>query len=161
MVDPITYIALMLQIDPAVAAAWVPLLILTCNFIARKIPDNAGGLLGIVRKICKVVGLHASSTITKGVTIEDIVRAQSIGLPVTTQRSGLFNTRKDGRVGINEGGFVDLRLLGLVAVSLGFVALLGGCATTKVAAEYLCKNREAVIAAAQQYCGINWDRPTN
>lgn len=43
--------------DPSILA----LVVLAAQIIGRAIPDSAGGILGIVRKLAKVVGLYVKN----------------------------------------------------------------------------------------------------
>lgn len=44
------------------------------QLVTRLIPDDATGWKGTVRKITSVVGLYASSRITQGITVRDVVK---------------------------------------------------------------------------------------
>lgn len=44
------------------------------QLVTRLIPDDATGWKGTVRKITSVIGLYASSRVTKGITIRDVVK---------------------------------------------------------------------------------------
>ena len=43
--------------DPSIIA----LVVLAAQIIGRAIPDSAGGILGIVRKLAKIVGLYVKN----------------------------------------------------------------------------------------------------
>jgi len=45
------------------------------NLVGRVIPDDATGILGIIRKVCKFIGLYVPNTITPGVTTNDVAKA--------------------------------------------------------------------------------------
>jgi len=44
------------------------------QLVARLIPDDSTGWKGTVRSIASVVGLYASSRVTKGITVRDVVK---------------------------------------------------------------------------------------
>lgn len=43
--------------DPSIIA----LIVLAAQIIGRAIPDSAVGILGIIRKVAKIIGLYASN----------------------------------------------------------------------------------------------------
>ncbi len=45
------------------------------NVGARLIPNDATGALGVLRKICSIVGVYVSSRVTSGVTLNDVASA--------------------------------------------------------------------------------------
>jgi len=45
------------------------------NILAKRIPDDAPGWLGTLRKVCAVVGLHTTDRVTAGVSIKDVAKA--------------------------------------------------------------------------------------
>lgn len=67
----------MLGMDPATLAAVVFVVYAVCQLIGRLIPDDATGVLGVIRKICKVFGLYVSNRITRGVSVNDVAREQA------------------------------------------------------------------------------------
>lgn len=44
------------------------------NVVGRVIPDDAKGILGVVRKVAKVVGLYASNRVKSGKSVNTVVR---------------------------------------------------------------------------------------
>lgn len=48
---------------------------LVAQLVARLIPDDAGGVLGIVRKIASVLGLYASNRVSSGISLKTIAGA--------------------------------------------------------------------------------------
>mgnify|MGYP001562861810 CR=1 FL=1 len=51
------------------------ILVLACRVIARIIPDDKAGILGMVRKITRGIGLDVSNRISSGVSINDVSKA--------------------------------------------------------------------------------------
>src|SRR3546814_10140508 len=70
--DYIPDLAKLLGVEPSTALLIVGLLIALMNLGGRLIPDDATGWLGFVRKICKLVGLYASTRITSKMTVNKI-----------------------------------------------------------------------------------------
>lgn len=50
-------------------------LALTSRVVARVIPDDKTGFLGLVRKVTRVIGIDVSNRITSGVSINDVSKA--------------------------------------------------------------------------------------
>lgn len=48
---------------------------LVCRVTGKLIPDSATGILGLVRKVVKFVGLQVENRIEPGVTTEDVSKA--------------------------------------------------------------------------------------
>lgn len=69
MIPPI---AQMLGIEPATALLFLGVIVALANLLGRLIPDDKTGILGLVRSICKVVGLYASNRIASGLTVNKI-----------------------------------------------------------------------------------------
>lgn len=72
--DLIPPVAQALGIDPATALLIFGVLVAGANLVARIIPDDKTGPLGIIRKISKVIGLYASNKVTSGVTVNQVAR---------------------------------------------------------------------------------------
>lgn len=49
-----------MELTPEMAAA-VALIIAIAQFVGKVIPDSATGVLGVIRKIAKVIGLYVSN----------------------------------------------------------------------------------------------------
>lgn len=174
MIDPITYIAILLKIDPTLVAATIPMIILVANWLSRLIPDNATGVLGFSRSVLKVIGLYASSRVAPGLTVSDIskmviqppmgnvmagkitehaidqVMQEAVSERPLSIKNNPFRRRHDGRFEPNEEGFVSrdlLRLMATALLGLGAVSLTA-CATLsgKETLSYVCKNRETIRA---------------
>src|SRR3546814_20802821 len=77
--DYIPDLAKLLGVEPSTALLIVGLLIALMNLGGRLIPDDATGWLGVVRKICKLVGLYASNRIRSKLTVNKIAEPTGIG----------------------------------------------------------------------------------
>lgn len=64
-----------LGFDGVGLVALYSMLVLGCRLIARVIPDDKTGFLGLIRKVSRVVGLDLSNRITSGVSINDVSKA--------------------------------------------------------------------------------------
>ncbi len=89
--DPITLIAHYFGWDPAVLLATIPIVVIIANYVSRIIPDDQTGFLGIVKTVCKVIGLYASNKITAGITVTDVAKATQTVIPAVTEVAKLPN----------------------------------------------------------------------
>jgi hypothetical protein len=63
----LAFIAAKVGVDVVSLLALVGALVALANVIGKMIPDDATGPLGIVRKVCKVIGLYVpNKTVAKG-----------------------------------------------------------------------------------------------
>lgn len=170
MIDPITYLAMLLGVSPVRVAMYLPLIILVSNWLSRLIPDTATGWKGVARSILKVVGLYASSRVAPGLTVSDISKMviqppldgkmigkitehaidQTMAEAVPDQpviRNNPFKRRPDGRAIPTEDGFVRKDLLAILMICM-IVPFLAGCTTfaARPTISYVCKNRETIRA---------------
>ncbi len=67
-------IAAFFNVEPATVLLFVGVLVAVCNLAGRLIPDTATGVLGTIRKICKLVGLYASNRVTPNASVNDAAR---------------------------------------------------------------------------------------
>lgn len=100
-------IAQMLGLDPATLLLLVGVIVAVGNLLGRLIPDDATGVLGIVRKISKFVGLYASNRVSSGLSVNQVARqvlpeveevnrkVDSVVRTVSIARSG-FGKQKKG-----------------------------------------------------------------
>lgn len=72
--DPVQYIADQLGISQATLALLIPLIILVSNYLSRAIPDDSVGVMGVLNKVFKVLGLYLSSRVTSGVSVDQIAK---------------------------------------------------------------------------------------
>lgn len=79
-------IAAFFNIEPAtVLLLWIVGATM-CNITSRMIPDSAGGWLGTVRNITRVIGLHVPNRVLPRVTVDElaadaVVAATQKGVP--------------------------------------------------------------------------------
>ena len=59
-------------------------LVTVCNLLGRIIPDSATGVLGVIRKIAKVVGLYLGNRVTPNVSTNTVGRAIAATVPDST-----------------------------------------------------------------------------
>lgn len=70
----IPQVAQMLGIEPATALLLVGIIIAVSNLAGRLIPDDKTGVLGMIRTICKFIGLYASNRVASGLTVNEIAK---------------------------------------------------------------------------------------
>jgi len=73
-------IAKAIGISPTTLLLLVMIITTAAKAAARRIPDTATGWLGVVRRVCKVVGVQVNSQIAPGITMNDIAKA-SLAVP--------------------------------------------------------------------------------
>lgn len=73
--DLIPPLAQALGVEPASALLFLGVAVTACNLAGRLIPDDATGVLGGVRKVCKAVGLFFPNRISSGVSVDDVAKA--------------------------------------------------------------------------------------
>jgi hypothetical protein len=69
-------IATALGIEPESLAMITLVVVLAARALGNRIPDDATGFPGIVRKVAKVVGVYVPNRITSGANVNDIARAE-------------------------------------------------------------------------------------
>jgi len=72
--DLIPDVAAFLHVTPATALLLLGFVVSLCNLTGRLIPDEATGWKGLVRKVCKLVGLYASNRVASGVSVNDVTK---------------------------------------------------------------------------------------
>lgn len=70
----LNYLAGALGVDPPTFLLILGVVVAVSNLIGRVIPDDATGVLGLVRKVAKVLGLYLSNRVTGGVSVNDTAR---------------------------------------------------------------------------------------
>lgn len=83
-----------LQVPPQYAIL-VAILVLVFNIAGRAIPDSATGLLGFVRKVCKVLGLYLANRVRPGVSNNDGTRIAIDAISVAETAHQRIDTRKE------------------------------------------------------------------
>lgn len=68
-------VAGMLNVDPATLLLYIGIICTGCNIVGRLIPDDKTGPLGVVRDVCKVLGVYAPNRVATGVTVNDVARS--------------------------------------------------------------------------------------
>lgn len=71
----------LLGLDPEMAALALGVLVAIANLVGKAIPDSATGPLGIVRKVCKVLGLYIGNKVTPTINNNDVARAVAATVP--------------------------------------------------------------------------------
>ena len=72
--DYIPNVAAWLGVQPSTVLLLIGLTVAIANLGGRLIPDDATGFWGVVRKLCKVIGLYASNRIASGLTVNEVAR---------------------------------------------------------------------------------------
>lgn len=81
MNDIVDYVAALLGVDPVLLPLILGVIVALANLAGKLIPDSATGPLGILRKVCKVVGLYITNRVTPSVSTGDVTRALAATLP--------------------------------------------------------------------------------
>jgi apolipoprotein N-acyltransferase len=68
LVDPI---AQLLGIEGASVLATMAVISLVARLIGKAIPDDRTGWVGILRTVCKIIGLYTPNRVTSQVSVED------------------------------------------------------------------------------------------
>ena len=163
-------ISQLIGVEPATLLLYITMVITIANLLGRAIPDDKTGVLGVVRDVCKVLGLYLSNRVSSGVTTNDVAK-HTLGIELPEKKIDAINAaasepqamvpeiietvaeshlaKSPFRPRPPEEGYVRVGTLLLFAALLVFIILLAsGCTTTQVT-ERICQNREAILAAAQ------------
>lgn len=62
------------HLQPATLLLYLVVISTICNIVGRKIPDSATGYLGVIREVCKIIGLYAANKVAPGVTVSDVAK---------------------------------------------------------------------------------------
>lgn len=68
-------IAFALGFEATSLLALFAVLSLVCRLVGKFIPDDATGTLGVIRRVCKVIGLYVGNRVTRNVSTNDAARA--------------------------------------------------------------------------------------
>ena len=82
MTDIVPQIAALIGVNPSTLVLLIFVITTTANAGARLIPDDATGVLGVTRRVCKVIGVYVSSRITAGTTVNDVAKAALATPPI-------------------------------------------------------------------------------
>ena len=66
--------AAVLGVNPVTAVAVLGAVVALSNLTGRIIPDDKPGVLGVIRKVAKVIGMYTPNKITSGVSVNDAAR---------------------------------------------------------------------------------------
>lgn len=72
-------------LQPSTLVLLLFLVTTAANVGARLIPNDATGALGVLRKVCSIVGVYVSSRVTSGVTVNDVASAAATTPPIDTK----------------------------------------------------------------------------
>lgn len=141
MNDLVSLLASLFGVEDATLLALLPLVILVSQLVARLIPNDATGVAALVRKLASVVGLYASSRVTKGVSVTDVAAAS---LPASNAKRPPRNFFNDDR------GSVSIRHALMLPVVGSMLLLLSACMTPSMervrdGARHLCENTDLLI----------------
>lgn len=80
--DAITaFIVMQLGIDPATFGLILGVIIAIANLVGKSIPSSSTGALGVVRKICLVIGLYVPQKVTSNLSTKNVAEAMAATLP--------------------------------------------------------------------------------
>lgn len=123
-----------------------------CRYIGKSIPDDKTGFLGVVRTVCKVIGLYVSNRITAGVSVTDVSKVVADArLSLPDPESGKFTSTKV----VEAAREVKSHwIAGIIAIAMAL--LLMGCTAqqTRVAtgiANSVCQNTAAAQMVLDQF----------
>lgn len=63
------------NVQPSTVLLLVTILVTACNLIGRVIPDDKTGVLGMIRDVCKLLGVYAPNRVTSGISVNDVARS--------------------------------------------------------------------------------------
>jgi hypothetical protein len=75
MDDPFFLLATLVGVDLETLIAYLAVVVTVSNIIGRLIPDTAVGPLGVLRKVCKVIGIYVGNRVAPTLTANDAARA--------------------------------------------------------------------------------------
>lgn len=75
MNDILDAITRALGIDPSYLAIYLTLIVAVANIVGKSIPESATGPLGIIRRVCKIIGLYVPNQITRTVSTATVAKA--------------------------------------------------------------------------------------
>lgn len=75
------FIATRLGLNPETLVALIGIIIAVANLLGKTIPSSATGFLGVVRKICLVIGLYVPQQVTSNVSVKNVSEAVAATLP--------------------------------------------------------------------------------
>lgn len=145
-------LAAFFNVDPATILLLVTIFVALCNLAGRIIPDDATGVLGTVRKVCKLIGLYASNRVTKGVSVNAVANVLLDSKVTERGEGGKFVATKTV-----EEAASNLKSHWLAGVAaIGLALMLGGCTTAQMSrvnsiANSVCQSAPAAQAVLDQF----------
>lgn len=178
MEDFVLAVAALLGISPVTLIVALPAIVAVANVVTRMIPDDATGVLKLVRLATKFIGLYAANRVTSGVTVNDVAKTFADGVQSAQQVKDKLDAmgikdvnsvlnRRDpvtGQFMKNTDGNVQQKVA-LVFFGIGALLMLSACETTKTWLANPCKyadKAQRVIDVAQQVvnqCPTYWANP--
>lgn len=84
-------IAEALGLEGTTLLAVLAVISIVSQMVAKRIPDDKTGCLGVIRNVAKVIGLYTSNRVTSGVTVTDVSKVLlDSKLPNARDESGKF-----------------------------------------------------------------------
>lgn len=149
--DQLILLAWLEQTTGIESASWVfffTLAVMICNFISRKIPDDATGFLGFLNAVTKLIGLYTSNKVSSGVTVNDVAKATVQEVPKVAKSviEDRIAESVQPLVSRDPATGKFKRLLPVILVCFLVIPFLSACTTpTKIVN---CPNASKVRAAA-------------
>ncbi len=75
-------LAKLIGVQPSTLVLLIMIVTTAANVGARLIPNDATGTLGVVRKVCALIGVYVSSRVTSGLTVNDVTAAAAKTPPI-------------------------------------------------------------------------------
>ena len=83
IVNLLPEVAARLGIAPSSLLFWITVIVTAANALARRIPDDATGVLGAVRTVAGIIGVKVESRLTADATVADVAKAALKTPPIT------------------------------------------------------------------------------
>lgn len=146
-------LAAFFNVDPATILLIVTIFVALCNLAGRIIPDDATGVLGTVRKVCKLIGLYASNRVTKGVSVNSVANVLLDSKVTERGEGGKFVATKTVEEAASNLKSHWLAGIGALAIAM---LMLGGCTTAQMSrvnsiANSVCQSAPAAQAVLDQF----------
>lgn len=98
-----TLIAHRLGIAPEMLVLYLGILVAIANVLGKTIPVSATGPLGIVRKVCLVIGLYVPQKITPNLSTKTIASSIAVTLPDEVIKSSAERLPSSVQLGMEAG----------------------------------------------------------
>ena len=104
MIDQILlFIATYLGVSSETLPIYIGIVVAIANVVGKQIPSSAIGWLGIVRKICLVIGLYVPQKVTATVSTKNVAEAMAATLPDTVIKSASNQLPTAVQIGTEAG----------------------------------------------------------